>query len=84
MPKRRNRGDGLSADPERPTGGSVEEMIGSLRDDGHSQEKGDVGRVAVLPAQAFAALNLGDVTMAALQAVGERVSCTAGFSFSKN
>ena len=72
------KGDGLSADPERPA--DDEKVIGPLSGGCDSQEEGEVGRVAALPLRGLAALNLGGVTMATLQAVGKRVGCTADLS----
>ena len=45
-----------------------------------SQEGGEMGRVAALPLQATAALDLDGATKAALQAAEKRAGCKAGFS----
>ena len=71
------KGDGTSADTERPAGD--EEVIGPLIDGYDSQGEEEVERAAALPSKGLAALNLDGVTMATLQAVGKRVGCTADF-----
>ena len=72
------KGDEISADPVRPA--DDEEMIGPLSDGCDSQGEGEVERIAALPLKDLAAVKLDGATMATLQTVGKRVSCTAGFS----
>ena len=62
-------GDEISADPVSPA--DDEEMIWPLSDGYDSQGEDEVERIAALPLKDLAAVNLEDVIMATLQAVGK-------------
>jgi hypothetical protein len=70
------KGDGLSADLERPA--DDEKMTGPLSGCCDPKGEDEVARAAALPQKSLTDLNLEDV--ATLQAAGKRVGCPAGFS----